>query len=308
MREAAGDIPPPDPGLHQTGNEGLDGQRGLRELRLLEHFGMRPSSDILDVGCGIGRLAHACATYLEDDATYTGLDIAPAAIDWLNENYAPLLPGFRFDLLDVHSPRYRPDAEVGPEEVRFPYQEHSFDVVCAFEVFMHLSLDGVRNYLHEIARVLRPGGLAVVTLVAIYPGEPLPHNAPHPYVAIADGVYTKYPRRTSMSMAYDVGMVRSLVAEAKLEEVDLIRGLIHTPADDRPGIDHIRRERREKHRPQQIDLKIAAAAREGIDLLAGRQAPSPGPKPEAPELPRPPIDPLVHPCDVLACLKPAARP
>src|SRR4051794_36700647 len=108
MRCAQEDLPPPDPDLHETGAH-IDGQRGEMELRLLEHFGMRPSSDILDVGCGIGRLAYECAPYLDDDATYTGLDIEPTVIDWLNANYAPRLPGFRFDLLEVFSGKYRPE-------------------------------------------------------------------------------------------------------------------------------------------------------------------------------------------------------
>ena len=101
MRSAQADLPRPDPTLHKTGSEGLDGNRGLRELRLLEHFGLQPSSDLLDIGCGIGRLAYECASFLDSEATYTGIDIAPVAIDWLNANYAPHLPGFRFDLLNV---------------------------------------------------------------------------------------------------------------------------------------------------------------------------------------------------------------
>ena len=88
MRSEAGDLPRPDPALHQTGSDGFDGHRGRDELRLLEHYGMRPSSDLLDIGCGIGRLAYECASYLDADATYTGLDIAPVVIDWLNERYA----------------------------------------------------------------------------------------------------------------------------------------------------------------------------------------------------------------------------
>src|SRR6187402_3160064 len=132
MRSAQADLPRPDPSLHKTGSEGLDGNRGLRELRLLEHFGMQPSSDILDIGCGIGRLTYECASYLDEDATYTGLDIAPVVIDWLNAQYAPRLPGFRFDLLDVHSERYAPTGAVAPDAVRLPYDDASFDVVCAF--------------------------------------------------------------------------------------------------------------------------------------------------------------------------------
>ncbi|MSO87552.1 MAG: class I SAM-dependent methyltransferase [Acidimicrobiia bacterium] len=236
MRWKRGDLRRPEPDLHSTGSGGhVDLERGVHELRMLQHFGMTPSSDILDVGCGIGRLAHECASYLDDDATYAGLDIAPVPIDWLNTHYAPRLPGFRFDLLDVHSERYRPDAGVSPETVRLPYDDDSFDVACAYEVFMHVSLQGIANYLHEIARVLRPGGLAVLTLVAIYPGEPTLENRSRPYVEISPGVHTIFPRRKNMSMAYDVGVFRSMLADAGLNEVELIQGNMHIPIAERPG-------------------------------------------------------------------------
>jgi SAM-dependent methyltransferase len=236
MRSAQADLPQPDPSLHKTGSEGLDGNRGLRELRMLEHFGLLPSSDLLDIGCGIGRLAYECASFLDEGATYTGIDIAPVAIEWLNANYAPHLPGFRFDLLDVHSERYRPDGSVRPDKVRLPYDDGSFDMVCAFEVFMHLPLEGVRNYLQEIARVLRPGGAAVVTLVAIYPDEDTLVHGGRKYVKVAKGVHTLFPRRKATSMAYDIGLFRSMLGKAGLEEVDLIKGRVHIPVLERPGV------------------------------------------------------------------------
>src|SRR4051794_7259058 len=209
MARAREDLPRPDTRLHQTGDD-VGGQRGIKELRLLEFFGMQPSFDILDIGCGIGRLAYECAAYLDDDATYTGVDIAPTVIDWLNTHYAPRLANFRFDLLDVHSERYRPEGDVSPDDIQLPYADASFDMVCAFEVFMHLPLAGVRNYLREIARVLRPERVAVVTMVVIYPlesmrerilpriGGPEAHRG-RPYVRVDDGVYTRYPERTATS-------------------------------------------------------------------------------------------------------------
>ena len=236
VRCERGELPPPDRTLHKTGKDiRLGGMaRGLRELRLLEHFGMRPSSDLLDVGCGIGRLAYECAWFLDDDASYVGLDIAPTVIDWLNTNYAPRLPGFRFDFLDVYNESYRPTGAVGPEHVRFPYEDEQFDVVCAFEVFMHISLEGIRNYLREMVRVLRSGGLAVVTFVAVYPDEPVSFDAE--YVEVRRGIYTTRPDGTSSDMAYDIDLVRSAVTDVGLDEVGSVKGRTHTPIDRRPGV------------------------------------------------------------------------
>jgi SAM-dependent methyltransferase len=215
---------------------------------------MKPSSDVLDVGCGIGRLTYECGWYLDDDATYAGLDISPTVIDWLNTNYAPRLRGFRFDFLDVYNESYRPSGSDNPEQVRFPYEDEQFDVVCAFEVFMHVSLDAVRHYLREITRVLRPGGLAVVTFVGVYPDEQVSFDAE--YVRVGEGIYTTRPDRISSDMAYDVELVRSALTDAGLEEVGFVKGRTHTPIDSRPGV------------APGIELP---AIYHGCDVLAGRK-------------------------------------
>jgi SAM-dependent methyltransferase len=236
VRCERGELPPADQALHKTGREGRRNEvpRSLRELQLLKYFGMRPSSHILDVGCGIGRLAYECASYLDDDATYTGLDISPDVIDWLNVNYAPRLPGFRFDFLDVYSETYRPTGSSSPEQVRFPYGNGQFDVACAFEVFMHVSFECIQNYVREMARVLRPGGLAVVTFVAVYPDEPVSTFGVE-YVQVGEGVYTARPDRESMEMAYGIDLMRSALTDPGLDEVECVKGRMHTPPEHRPG-------------------------------------------------------------------------
>jgi len=236
VRCARGELPRPDRGLHKTGidSDRTEPPRGLKELHLLEHFGMRPSSDVLDVGCGIGRLTYECAWYLDDHASYAGLDISRTVINWLNTNYAPRLPGFRFDFLDVYNESYRRKGSVKPEQVRLPYEDRQFDVVCAFEVFMHVSLDGIRNYLREMTRVLRPGGLAVVTFVGVYPDEPVV-SFDAEYVPVGPGIYTTKPNGMSSDMAYDIDLVRSAVSDAGLDEVGSVKGRTHTPLDRRPG-------------------------------------------------------------------------
>jgi len=228
MRCARGELPLPEPGLHVVGGDD-GGARGPKQLALLEHYGLVPSADVLEVGCGLGRLAYELASYLDDDGTYAGFDIAPSAIEWLRARYEPRLSGFRFDLLDVQSERFRPEGAHRPDLVRFPYDDAQFDVACAFEVFMHLPAEGVANYMSEIARVLRPGGLAVVTFMAIYPEEHEPRHAGRPFVRVADGVHTRFPNRAATSMGYDVDYIRRLLTSAGFEETDSIRGQWHSP-------------------------------------------------------------------------------
>ena len=150
-------LPKPDTSLHPVG--GVSGGRGPNQLRFLEHYGLQPSSRVLEIGCGVGRLAYELAPVLGDTGTYAGFDISPKAIGWLNEHYAPRLPNFRFDLVDARNVRYRPGRGHEAQSVRFPYGDEQFDVVCAFAVFMHMQLPEIAHYLEEIDRVRHRRGL-----------------------------------------------------------------------------------------------------------------------------------------------------
>jgi SAM-dependent methyltransferase len=232
VRFERGVLPVPDPAIHVTGGDD-GGQRGLKQVALLEHFGLQPSAHVLEIGCGLGRLAYELASYLDADGRYTGFDIAPQAITWLNEHYAPRLEGFRFDLLDVRNPRFHAAGAGAASDVRFDYGDAEFDIVCAFEVFMHLTLDELRNYLDEVTRVLRPGGVAVLTFMAIWENEEEPVLGGRPFVAIGGGVHTRYPENPVLSMGYRVELIRDLFRERDLESLGEIEGLWHSPWKER---------------------------------------------------------------------------
>jgi len=225
--DAAG-LPRPDPTLHPVG--GPSAGRGPNQLSLLRHWGLRPSARVLEIGCGVGRLAYELASYL-DDGTYTGFDISPKAIDWLNEHYAPRLANFRFDLVDARNVRYRPRG-ADPETIRFPYPDHHFDVACAFAVFMHMQLPEIRRYCAEIARVLAPDGFAAVTFRSVTDGEPLPRTRDREWVPVGAGVWSIFPETPGRALAYDDALVRSTIFEAGLVVAGAAPGRWHRrPAD-----------------------------------------------------------------------------
>jgi len=95
---------------------------------------------ILDLGCGAGRFTAALHRHGYDAL---GLDIAEGAIGAARQRY----PDVRFDVL-------RPDGAI-------PAEDHSFAAVWSTEVIEHV-LD-VSRFLSEIRRVLRPGGIVVLT-------------------------------------------------------------------------------------------------------------------------------------------------
>jgi ubiquinone/menaquinone biosynthesis C-methylase UbiE len=134
---------------------------------LVEGTELQPGERVLDVGCGTGRVAVPLAGYLGEGGSYEGFDNSAARIDWCNERIAPLHPRFRFQTLDVYSSLYNPDGAVKGDAVVFPYESDEFDVVFLFSVFTHMLGEDVAHYLTEIARVLRPGGRALISWILL---------------------------------------------------------------------------------------------------------------------------------------------
>ena len=60
---------------------------GRRTLETIcDITGVNPSSHILDVGCGIGRLAIAMPDFLDANGGYEGFDIVPEGIEWCKQH------------------------------------------------------------------------------------------------------------------------------------------------------------------------------------------------------------------------------
>lgn len=99
---------------------------------------------MLDFGCGCGRILR-WLNGLQNVALH-GCDIDPEATTWVSEN----LPYVRVTR----------NAELPP----LPYDDHSFDLVFNHSVFTHLPEDYQDAWLAELSRVVRPEGLAVLTV------------------------------------------------------------------------------------------------------------------------------------------------
>lgn len=119
---------------------------------------LKPDERVLDVGCGIGRMAVPLTRYLSDRGSYEGFDVFPKGIGWCQENITPKYPNFRFRVADIKNKEYNPGGRFAASGYEFPYADSSFDFVLLTSVFTHLLPDEVENYLSEIKRVLAPGG------------------------------------------------------------------------------------------------------------------------------------------------------
>jgi SAM-dependent methyltransferase len=137
---------------------------GREFVRLfVEVGGLQSHERVLDVGCGLARMALPLRSYLDRRGSYAGFDVVEDIINWNRHNITSRDRRFQFHFVDVYNSSYNPEGTVQPGELSFPYADDDFDFVFATSVFTHLMDDSVTRYLAEIARVLRPGGRAFTT-------------------------------------------------------------------------------------------------------------------------------------------------
>lgn len=103
-------------------------------------------SSAVDLGCGVGRFSRAFAGRFKD---VLGIDVSEEMVRQAREaNPADAYPNLLFEPGDG---------------ITLPAPDDAHDFVFSYEVFQHMpSEDVIRSNLHEVARILRPGGVALL--------------------------------------------------------------------------------------------------------------------------------------------------
>lgn len=133
---------------------------------LVDIGGLEPDMKVLDVGCGIGRVARCLTGYLEK-GSYDGFDIVNSQVEWCTKHISAKYPNFRFQTVDIYNGVYNPEGAIDPKLFKFPYASDFFDFAFLTSVFTHMLPEEVNNYLSEIRRVLKQNGRFFITVFLI---------------------------------------------------------------------------------------------------------------------------------------------
>jgi SAM-dependent methyltransferase len=130
---------------------------------LIDLAELQPAERVLDVGCGIGRMAVPLTSYLSQEGEYYGFDIVKSGIDWCQKYIAARFSNFHFQHVDIYNKYYNPSGTLSAESFVFPFDDVSFDCVFLTSVFTHMLPLDVGNYVSEISRVLKQDGRCLIT-------------------------------------------------------------------------------------------------------------------------------------------------
>jgi SAM-dependent methyltransferase len=186
---------------------------------------LKPDDRVLDVGCGLGRVALHFVGALDASGTYDGFDVSRVGVDWCNARIARCHPHFRFVHADIHNAQYNPRGSIDATSFTFPYEDNRFTLVYAISVLTHLLPDAASRYINEIARVLAPGGRCLVTFFII-DDVALRHvkqSGALSFQKTEQGYWTTQIDNPEAAVAYEEHRVRAMYATSGLEIAEPIR-------------------------------------------------------------------------------------
>ena len=168
-------LPPPRLRYKVTGGEDADwfiksGKMSLQDLsRALAAIGrsFEEFNDVLDWGCGCGRMLRHLTPPLASKRL-CGCDIDEEAISWVVE----------------HLPWVEASCTGGLPPL--PYCDASFDLIFNHSVMTHLNASHQHAWLGELKRILRPGGITILTV-----------HGPHAFQKYLDALAPDAPDRAT---------------------------------------------------------------------------------------------------------------
>ena len=115
---------------------------------LVDHFKKHidlSNKQILDWGCGHGRIIRHLPMIIGNGCRYFGTDYNKQSIDWCSKN----IPNIQFNLNSL--------------DAQLPYEDNRIDVIYGISIFTHLSEQLHYDWYKKLYRILKPNGIMFLT-------------------------------------------------------------------------------------------------------------------------------------------------
>jgi SAM-dependent methyltransferase len=131
--------------LEASAAHGRTNAEDLAEALATQGRSFADFASVYDFGCGSGRVLRHVMGRGGPQTRFTGSDVDADAVGWARAN----LPGARWEVSSFLPP--------------LPFADGEFDLVYSISIFTHFDEPTQFRWLEELARVVRPGGLALLT-------------------------------------------------------------------------------------------------------------------------------------------------
>ncbi len=141
----------------------------IDKIGLLKEWGFfKKGARVLDVGCSDGRFV---LPIMKDPIKYHGFDVQEKRIKMARRCFR-FFPNFHFKHVPINNDYYSSKCTGISEHFYFPYVDSCFDNVLCVSLFTHLGTESAAlNYMNNVKRVIKPGGLLYITFFSNPPNK-----------------------------------------------------------------------------------------------------------------------------------------
>lgn len=135
--------------MEDTGERAIGNSRKLYDFERIYKYVRdkykNKNANVLDYGCGSGYGVLLLSEYFK---SVFGIDVSEEAIEYCKNKY-------KFNKSNINYSTFDPSSQ--------PYPDNYFDYIISFQVFEHIPLELIDNYILNIRNMLKTNGKAVIT-------------------------------------------------------------------------------------------------------------------------------------------------
>lgn len=242
--------------------------------QLQKYIGVKATDNVVEIGCGVGRVAIPLTEILTD-GTYLGTEVIRTHFEWCRDNIGARNPNFQFIYHDIHDTLHNPKGTLHAKDIRLPVESGTVDIILLHSVFTHMLRDEIVHYMREFRRILKPTGRVYASCFLVNddalkavrdaPREGWKVQFKHRY---GEGCYINSPQEPRAAVAFEDRVFVEMASQANLEiEQTLWGNWSGTRENPRSGQDVVILKPSAQRKPEVESLAPGTASTDFLDEI-----------------------------------------